>query len=58
MTSYLCDIATGADNDAALFLWQILTLKQEKARLLGFKNYAELSMASKVSSYFTVFVII
>jgi hypothetical protein len=26
--------------------------------LLGFKNYAELSMASKVSSYFTVFVII
>jgi hypothetical protein len=27
---------------------QILSLRDEKAKLLGFKNYAELSMASKV----------
>lgn len=28
---------------------QVLTLRQEKAELLGFSNFAELSMASKVS---------
>jgi hypothetical protein len=31
-----------------LLLLQVLQLRQEKAALLGFKNFAELSMASKV----------
>jgi hypothetical protein len=32
-----------------LALVQVLALRQEKAELLGFPNFAELSMASKVS---------
>lgn len=29
---------------------QVLALRQEKAELLGFKNFAEVSMASKVGA--------
>lgn len=35
---------------AAAALQQILQLRQEKAELLGFKNYAQLSMASKMAT--------
>ena len=31
-----------------LNLFQVLSLRKEKAKLLGFENFAELSMASKV----------
>lgn len=36
---------------AAAVCEQILQLRQEKSELLGFKNYAQLSMASKMATF-------
>ena len=36
--------------DNTLIMEQILTLRHEKARLLGFNNYAELSLATKMAN--------
>ncbi|GAX73721.1 hypothetical protein CEUSTIGMA_g1174.t1 [Chlamydomonas eustigma] len=46
--AYMTRASTG-DVDNTPIISKILTLKQEKARLLGFKNFAELSMASKMA---------
>lgn len=40
--------ASAGDLDNTPIIEQVLSLRQEKARLLGFDNYAQLSMASKV----------
>jgi oligopeptidase A len=40
--------ASAGDIDNTPIIDKVLALRQEKAQLLGFKNYAELSMASKV----------
>lgn len=42
--------ASSGDIDNAPMIDKILTLRQEKAALLGFSNYAELSMASKMAT--------
>lgn len=41
--------ASSGDSDNTPIIEKILTLRQEKAKLLGFKNFAELSMASKMA---------
>lgn len=40
--------ASGGDIDNSPIIDQILTLRAEKAKLLGYPNHAEVSMASKV----------
>ena len=42
--------ASSGDLDNTPIITKILTLRQEKAKLLGFDNYAELSMASKMAT--------
>ena len=42
-------IASEGETDNEPVIGKILSLKQEKAELLGFPNHAEVSMASKVS---------
>ena len=41
--------ASQGELDNAPLIRKILTLRQEKARLLGYENYAELSLASKMA---------
>jgi hypothetical protein len=40
--------ASSGDGDNTPIIDTVLALRQEKAKLLGFANFAELSMASKV----------
>jgi oligopeptidase A len=40
---------SGADLDNSLLIEQILQLRQELAQLVGFKNYAEYSLATKMA---------
>lgn len=40
--------ASDGELDNEPIINKVLALRQEKARLLGFNNHAELSMASKV----------
>ena len=40
--------ASGGEIDNTPIIDKVLALRQEKSQLLGFKSYAELSMASKV----------
>ncbi len=42
--------ASSGEYDNTLLIERILQLRQEKAMLLGFKNYAELSLARKMAS--------
>ena len=42
--------ASSGDKDNSPIIEKVLSLKQEKARLLGYDNFAEVSMASKVSN--------
>eukprot|EP00798_Chlamydomonas_sp_ICE-L_P012620 gene12620-15848_t len=42
--------ASTGEQDNAPIIEKVLTLKQEKAKLLGFPNFAELSMASKMAT--------
>jgi oligopeptidase A len=41
-------VASEGESDNEPVIEKILTLRQEKARLLGYPNHAEVSMASKV----------
>lgn len=41
-------VGAAADHSTVAVVAQILTLKKEMAQLLGFKNFAELSLASKM----------
>lgn len=41
--------ASSGEKDNSPLIEKVLSLKQEKARLLGYDNFAEVSMASKVS---------
>lgn len=41
-------VASEGDSDNEPVIEKILTLRQEKARLLGYESHAEVSMASKV----------
>ena len=41
--------ASSGEKDNSPIIEKVLTLKQEKAKLLGYDNFAEVSMASKVS---------
>ena len=41
--------ASSGDSDNTPIIEKILALRQEKANLLGFENYAEVSMASKMA---------
>ena len=43
--------ASAGDLDNSPIIEKVLALRQEKAELLGFKNYAELSMASKMATF-------
>lgn len=43
--------ASSKDLDNTPIIEKILQLRQEKAELLGFKNFADLSMASKMATY-------
>ena len=43
-------IAVGEDGNNEPVIERILTLRKEKAQLLGFSNYAELSLASKMAT--------
>jgi oligopeptidase A len=40
--------ASAGDIDNTPLIERVLTLRQEKAALLGYANFAEVSMASKV----------
>ena len=40
--------ASSGEQDNSPLIEKVLTLKQEKAKLLGYANFAEVSMASKV----------
>lgn len=40
--------ASSGETDNAPIIERTLALRQEKAKLLGFQNFAEVSMASKV----------
>jgi len=42
--------ASSGDIDNTPIIDKVLALRQEKSQLLGFKNYAELSMASKMAT--------
>jgi Zn-dependent oligopeptidase len=42
--------ARAGDLDNTPVIEQVLSLRQEKARLLGFSSFAELSMASKMAT--------
>merc|ERR1712100_1013475 len=42
--------ASAGDKDNAPLIDKILTLKKEKAQLLGFKNHAEVSLSSKMAT--------
>lgn len=46
--AYVTRASTG-DNDNTPLIDKVLSLRGEKAKLLGFDNFAQLSMASKVS---------
>ena len=41
--------ASSGEKDNSPIIEKVLSLKQEKAHLLGYDNFAEVSMASKVS---------
>jgi oligopeptidase A len=43
------DLSAVADNNNVPAIYEILQLKQEMSQLLGFGNYAELSLASKMA---------
>ena len=40
--------ASSGEQDNSPIIEKVLSLKQEKAHLLGYDNFAEVSMASKV----------
>lgn len=42
--------ASSGEKDNSPIIEKVLSLKQEKAKLLGYDNFAEVSMASKVST--------
>lgn len=42
--------ASSGEKDNSPIIEKVLSLKQEKAHLLGYANFAEVSMASKVSA--------
>ena len=42
--------ASSGEKDNSPIIEKVLTLKQEKAKLLGYASFAEVSMASKVRS--------
>lgn len=42
--------ASSGEKDNSPIIEKVLSLKQEKAKLLGYANFAEVSMASKVSA--------
>ena len=43
--------ASSGEKDNSPIIERVLSLKQEKAHLLGYDNFAEVSMASKVHLY-------
>ena len=43
-------VEKGSDKDNAPVIAEVLTLRTEKAKLLGYKNYAEVSMVKKMAT--------